>query len=411
MYVVKTANPVLWAPKEEHLTRRELIQRFGEKVALDADVNGAITMAPDGVEENNPELEPKLITDFGLYRVQDVEGQFLLGQVFTNLIDITGQRLPLSLFTNGSAVAVQADIVGEPSGKSSAIPSGTPSGVGAFVRQLSNGSYDATVPLEIKASSSMEGERKMMASTFDGRDVMLAIQPNIKEPLLEGDTFLIPQSFTWMPLGSSKTTALVSDVDAYNAPKEAQNKVATVVVRGSPDMGSFSMDGYAVRAIPSNKRQQMTLDDTMFVLGGLGTNMKYAMKKIATAIRHNRPAELRVGNVIKVAENQVEGALKRAASKTSKTAGLRVSLVKEAAIIPDPNAVDTVLSLGLITDDNVASFVEALPEIESAVSYLCQLLLAVRLGLSDIPKEALEKAIKSIEPVIEGLRVIAFQKP
>jgi hypothetical protein len=41
---------------------------------------------------------------------------------------------------------------------------------------------------------------------------------------------------------------------------------------------------------------------------------------------------------------------------------------------------------------------------------MCELLVASRLGLRDVPPSALEKAIRSVEEVIEGLKVMAFQK-
>lgn len=410
-YVIKTANHALWDPKEETEDRAGVIRRFGEKVALETDVHGAVTLSEPGVSERNPELSPQIISNFGLYRVQDSEGNFLVGHVFTNLIDITGDHTPISLFSNGSDVALQADIVGEPIGKSNALTFGKPSGVGMFVRSLPNGSVEATVPFEIKGRVNQLGEKKLAVQTLDGETGFVALQPNIKGPAAHDRTLLLPDTFQWLSLGAADSVALVSDPASYNAVKEAQNKLATVVVRATPDMSSFSFDGAPMGGIPKMRRHQMTLDDASFYLGGMGTNMKYAMKKIAHAAMNGKPAEIRVGHYLKTAEDRKESALQKQASKGEDPfLKLRQDLVKEAAILEDPNSMDVVLSLGLLTQDNIATFLEYLPNLEKAVSDMCRLLLAARLGLKDLPEGALEKLVRCSEEVVEGLRSIAFQQ-
>jgi hypothetical protein len=89
---------------------------------------------------------------------------------------------------------------------------------------------------------------------------------------------------------------------------------------------------------------------------------------------------------------------------------MRRDLVKEAAVIPDPAAVDTVLSLGFLNPENLGTFISAIPEIDASQTKMCELLLAARLGLAEVPAPALEKAIRSTEEVLEGLKVLAFQK-
>ena len=46
--------------------------------------------------------------------------------------------------------------------------------------------------------------------------------------------------------------------------------------------------------------------------------------------------------------------------------------------------------------------------IEAVQQKLCELLVASRLGIPDVPVGALEKTVKSLEDVLEGLRVLAF---
>ena len=73
-------------------------------------------------------------------------------------------------------------------------------------------------------------------------------------------------------------------------------------------------------------------------------------------------------------------------------------------------AVDTVLWLGFINPENIGVFISYLPALDEAQKKMCELLLASRLGLRDVPTMALEKAIKATENSIEGLKVLAFQQ-
>jgi hypothetical protein len=94
-----------------------------------------------------------------------------------------------------------------------------------------------------------------------------------------------------------------------------------------------------------------------------------------------------------------------------RTPSLRRDLIKEAGFVTDPEAVDTMLSLGFINPENVTTFIGYMPTIEKTQESLCNLLFASRVGLSDIPTPALETAVRSTEEVLEGLKTMAFQGP
>lgn len=55
------------------------------------------------------------------------------------------------------------------------------------------------------------------------------------------------------------------------------------------------------------------------------------------------------------------------------------------------------------------TFVSHLPDLEDVQQKLCELLFGVRLGLSNVPQAATERAVRSLEEVIEGLKVLGFQ--
>jgi len=153
----------------------------------------------------------------------------------------------------------------------------------------------------------------------------------------------------------------------------------------------------------------LSIDDGIFLLSGLGLHLGYAAEKIAESAAWSRPVTARAGRVVKTAEEFVEEA-KIASAKLYTGLDLRRDLSKEAAYIPDPGALDTVLSLGFINPENLATFISYLPELDKTQAALCELLVASRLGLKDIPASALEKVTKSLEEVIEGLNSLAFQE-
>jgi hypothetical protein len=421
-YILKTASHKCWAPFYQNIDRGEAVRRMGEKIVLAADMNGAVTVTEGAVDAVSPEEDrPELIKDFGLYKVQTEDGKELVGWVFPNLLDLDGAALPLALFTNGSQAATQGEIVGVKSGEGTSLPAGTPpSGKGCFYRVLPNGKAEATVPMDIQGTASAEEEAAegegaspaILATTFDGRQVEVHTdQPNLVT-LTEGPNgdVMLPADFKWLDLGSADEVVLVGDPSSSGKQASAVRGVTTVEVR-SGGADCFSVGGYPVEKIADDRKQFLSIDDTMFLLGGLGVDPAYSCQKLAEAYTFNRTVEIPIGRPIKTAADMNKEASAGAAALLEHIPALRVNLVKEAALIPDPQAVDTVLSLGFVNPENVTTFISYLPKIDEAQSHMCELLVAARLGLKEVPTGPLEKAIKSVEGVVEGLKVLAFQKP
>lgn len=409
-YQIKVASSQYWQPVSREADRGMVVRMFGEKVALAADTTGAVTMSEGEavVGDTTPESRPELISSFGLYRVKNMEGQELVGFVFPNLLDTDGTALPIALFTNGSETALQDAVVGELVGKDSGLVFGPSTGHGMFVNQLPNGSADAMVPMTIKAGYSEGGSRKMHVETYDGREMFVELQPNIQKPTDVDGTCIIPANYKWMPLGGDEVV-LVSSPDGWGQAKAASSSFAQVVVRAGGE-NSFSLEGPALRKIASDERSFLSLDDTLFMFAGMGTDLNYAAEKIAEAIATFSPVSVPISRHIKLASDVREEAAASAAEKLAHVPNLRCSLIKEAAFVPDPGAVDTVLSVGFINPENIMTFVSYLPQLDQSQGRLCELLVAARMGLSDVPTSPLEKCIRSLEGVIDGLKVLAFSK-
>jgi len=82
---------------------------------------------------------------------------------------------------------------------------------------------------------------------------------------------------------------------------------------------------------------------------------------------------------------------------------LRKDLIKEASVLGDPDAVDVVLSLNFINEDSIEKYIENIQEMKRVSNDLSGMLIASRMGLTDLDESALKKSIAGLNQVIEGL--------
>ena len=447
-YMVKAASHLCWRPTKQVIGRGELVERFGVKVAFAVDTSGCVTMADDATakEEVEKKAEYQAVSAPGIYKVQDSEGKELVGYVIPNLVDVDGSPLPVALFTNGSQATVQAEIFGEPVNTGANLPEGPVQGQGFFFAINQDGEIQATLPLTLQGSHQMGNEPSTFSGeVYDGRPVEVSLQPNIQEPIgTEEGKLLLPAHWRWSSLEGAQQVALAGGDEAAmeakqpegggepgpegpeapetsevptgedSNPKEdagyssgsvnVKQSQAYVWARSSGE--TFSLSGPALEKIAS---EFMDFDSALFLLGGLGVDLGYGATKLAHSMSGARPERIAIGRYITLEEDLEKEAHARAVTKLASFPSLKMNLVKEAAVIPDPTAVDTVLSLGFVNPENIMSFVSYLPTIDDAQTKMCELLLAARLGLQDVPTTALERAVRSTEEAIEGLKIIAFQ--
>jgi len=413
-YCVKTASHLAWAPVEKMVDRGQLVGIVGPEMALAIDKTGGATMGDVEVSADDPEGDhPELIKDFGIYKVQDEKGAHIIGYVFPNLIDVTGASVPLALFTNGSQTALQGEIVGVHAGTGANFMTGHPRGYGTFVETLPNGRLQAMVPMHVKAA--LKGESRgdrgvgLMAELMDGTTVEILQQPGVRKVTqVDEGTLIVPENFEWMPLDETEQVSLASHPEEFSKEAAAHSILAEVVVRGS-DAGVFSIDGASLSKVASSEKSMVNLDQALFVLAGLGVAPSYAMAKLGQSISEGRPVSVKVARAIQSYEDRMQDA-RASFSKVAARTPVRHDLTKEAAVIPDPMAVDAVLSLGFLNPENLMAFVSYLPALNEAQEHLCELLIASRMGVREIPEYAVERCIRSLEETIDGLKMIAFQQ-
>lgn len=425
-YAIKTASSLGWDPAVEQVHRGELVRRYGVKLALEADMSGGFTVGeseaePPPPDSDIPASEP--IHETGMYRVHSTDGLELIGAVLCNLLDVDGVALPLCLFTNGSHSAIQTDVVGTPVEQGDAqLPTGdVPSGKGFFFGPGSSG-IQATIPLNIKGSYQAPqlggGDNPMVyqAETFDGWQVTISRQPQLQTVKGLEAEMLVPETWQWAPLKGKAVTLLSAEQGDGADPSEAlalgeePKQASAYVTLRSAGGGEWSFSGHPVEKLARDQTTHLKYEDAIFLLAGLGVHLGVGAEKLAESMQGHAPVRVKVAKEITPAAVLLKQAYVGAERALQRYPDLRCNLWKEAAEIPDPTAVDTVLSLGFLSPENLMTFVGYLPVIEESQRRLCELLLVTRLGMAHVSQTALERAIRSMEECIEGLKALAFQQ-
>jgi len=401
--LVKWANDEMFSPQEEEIPFDAAQDMLGdEDLTAQLESDGTVTMSPDAAVKQTLEAEEVRVADsFGLWKVQQTTGDTMIGWVFPQLLDLDLNVLPLSLFNNGSQHALQENIAGEMAGKSLDIPKGIPKGYGALY-YTDHGTAKAFVPMTISSSMRDPGGLKFMAQTDMGDQVTFSFAEGIKKPVRAGENeWVLPNYFNWMPLRGK--TELV-DQPALFSKLGSANRTGTVDIVGD-SAGIYSFRGPAISKVAQQHTKFIDHNQAVFLGVGLGMTESFCKEALAKA---------KLGERVSVSGLKVLGSLKE------KMAGIRANLqkelseldppihnyflAKEASVLDDALTADKILGLGFLNAENVATFVDLLPALEAASSKLAELLVAVRVGLKEVPEVAVERMLIAMEDVIRGLK-------
>jgi hypothetical protein len=75
-------------------------------------------------------------------------------------------------------------------------------------------------------------------------------------------------------------------------------------------------------------------------------------------------------------------------------------------MLTDPESVDVVLSLNFINEESLGNYIENIDKMKDVLEELCKLLVASRMGLSEIDETATKNAMTGLGEVVEGLENI-----
>lgn len=290
----------------------------------------------------------------------------------------------------------------DPQQTSDMAPAAPPQGSGVFV---SLEGKCCLLPMTIQNGAvGPDGSQTFQAEDLFGMPMTIQQTEGIMDIQEIGErSYAIPTKLTWVSLPGQPVFLAKDPLDVM-AKQEAQGMPNQVDV-GSTGQGEFSMDGPPLSKVAADKKQFIKTAEAEFLLVAMGIGPFEARGILKKASQ---------GHKVKCAGRQIVSLASLHTRMTKQAANelgnfpyqLRQNLVKEASVIDDADTADKVLAMNFINPENISTFAKYLPELDEASQKLAELLLAVRLGVGSVDEGAVERAMKGIEVVIDGLKML-----
>lgn len=402
------------APGGYHVTSASA-QGFKEKVAFISNVDAEhlplhirqevastgyalLSDNEEALDTVNLPTQLEKVASTGVYAVLPNNGPAERAVVLKDVITFDGAKTKLAYIVGASGASFQGEVAGIRCGDVDldSIQGSYPRGEGML---LFPKTAQVSEPITIKQSIRYEdGQTAYVANRSFGDNILIktaAVRTPVKTSQSE---YLIPQDSRFIPLsygeGHRSDTASIASLTSQG---DLMNKVAVI-----SDGTNYEFSG---RPVDSLGLDAVDYKTGLLVLSAMGDSPAGAKRKLAAA-RTGKKVEVVAKNALTVSApggNVVEPEVSELINS------MRVDLTKEASVLTGPDTVDSVLSLNFITPENIQGYIDSLPEFEQASSKLAELLVGVRLGLTDIPEAAVSSAMKGIERAITGLKKLQLR--
>jgi hypothetical protein len=402
---IKTAAADALIPEANDVDRPTAEGVLGGDIINEVETDGTVTMSSQpAVKDSLEDICVKVVDEFGLYKVRTVgANKELVGWVFPKVVDLEGTVLPMAVFSNGSESGMQENIAGCPIDRSTDILDAPPKGVGCFYYTTGSGAT-GLVPVSIKAEVETPGGSGYQCETVLGETCTIAKVKGLKkiEKIGEG-RYGIPDECGFMPLDNITDLVAVPEDFVKTAAARDFNSRCRIMTDGM----CYTFQGPEIDKVATvMKTQFLDKDEAVFlgaILGQEPTKMAHLLDDMRG--RGNYDTVINVRPVTTFAEKYAAAKVK-AAAVLEKMPDIRTSLLKEAAPLDDPTAVDKVLSVNFINPENIAVFASYAPAIEETIQKLSELLIASRMGMEAVDTGALEKAVVHLDKVVAGLKTL-----
>lgn len=413
-YLMKTANHNAFSPKSEKVTRFEVEQSLSKEAMQKLREHGRLTLVVDPLQNGGTiEKTAQVAERLGVYSSWS-GGKEVKGLVIPAMVSLDGHALDLQIFAGVGEHAMQEKVAGVFE-RDVMLPASRPSGEGVFVHQ--NGAMGvATEPVVIHSRSSFEKAASYHGfRSTTGEAITLDVVPGLKKIASTGKGhYSIPDTLVFLPLNGElvEVTSTPALAETFGLNKLASADSVQLHCNGGDS--NWLTGGNAHNAFSGQLLSDL---DAEFALGALGVPEKQAKQFLTKAASEGR---VTIPNTRQVVQEDTLSALMlvKTAQDFRKVPNLRVDLLKEAAILAMPGkektaadreTVDAVLSLGFITPENVAVYLDYLPELEKVSSKLAEILVASRLGMDMVKENAARNALTQISTVIDGLQGLQQQ--
>ena len=403
---VKTANSEALIPDSQDIPRPAAVGALGGDMVSRVEADGTTTITTQPVvKETLLDIQIEVINSFGLYKVktQD-ENRELVGWVFPKVMDFNGTLLPMALFTNGSESAMQENIAGVSLGRHTDLLDTDPEGFGSFYYATPEGAI-AFIPINIHATIETPEGTGFKCDTVTGEQLIVTKLPGLKEvSMIEEGHYGIPEDCGF--LSFNEVVDLASSPDEYT--KVAEARALPTAVRVITDSGkNFTFQGEAIDKLAGVMESVcLSKDDAVFLGTVLGQD-PVQFEKDLVGMRKQASQELWFpARQVTLFKDCFQKAKSAAADYLKSLPNLRGYLLKEAAMLEDPTAVDKILSVGFINPENVTIFASYVPEFEAVIRKLAELLVATRMGLNSVDEGALQRSMIHLDKVVAGLKTL-----
>lgn len=398
-FIMKTANINVFEPKTELISTADVAEQIGDK-AYEIEPGTTINASILGPVTTSRPLGTKIADSAGTYKCQDSQGRDVFGSILP-MTSLKGEPTGESLFINDKSYGIGEKIAGKKIANEVSLSESIPSGYGTFVNPNTD---TATQPVTIQYSTINQSGNKTHVGTDQlGKPINIISHPQVaKLAQISNNAYVMPADMKWVELPKAEISIRSESEDAIKI-AAAKNTLNTLDIRKFGD--EYSISGFPVEKLANNDKNYLSRTEAEFLITATGLDAS-----VLDNVTEKTAYKVVGARTIIPAYLAKEAARKEATKIASKFPNIKRDLVKEAATFNDEETVDNILSLGFLGPDNVKGFADYLPELEKTNNKLADLLFASRCGLSTVPEEAVESAMRNTDSVISGLRTLQEQE-
>lgn len=361
-------------------------------------------------------------TECDHYVVRKPNGVEVEGVVIPDVTDFNNVPTDQKLFLGKTYSSMQANIAGVRVQNSSFVPKTSepkPGQTGTFVCMCNKSKMQATIPVTIESVHiSYVGNTDIVATDLTGMPIRIDYTesdfkkivppsaPSSTTPSCgEDNSYRVSSKhYKWVPMeGFGELTAHALDFAVKTAGMKKTANPAKIISTGYGLYSVKGLDKYAYAA--EMNPQLMTQNNVGFLLVSLGFPQEKLASVYKTASKYGQATIHGLNSPILESEKVASrnNSMQKVASFAAK---LKSNLIKEASFMEDSQSVDALLSLNFINPDNISKFVGKLPSLKGAISSLASLLIASRLGVKEVPEQAVSTAMMRLVEVVNGLETL-----
>jgi len=397
-FLLKAASHSSFEPAMEVIPADRARAIAGDEV-MDLEPNDSFTIVKHATTyEDTKYPEPFLVKEAGMY---DSPNRSVPMGVYTEVRNLDGRDMPgVKLAYSHLGYSLSPEVHATTKSAGTLVPTGS-SRVEGFGYLVNPRTKVATVPFEVQGLVARGDQQMIMVKSALGKEAYLELLPDLEDgPVkLAENHYAVPTFFRFWKLANKQLELK----DAAGIEKQARVGCDYVDVVGGG--GTYTLRSPLLDTVQGQHFKQVKEADALFILGAMGVAPEYAKEKLASVQRRGmtRIEGVRSLTPADLVQREKTASVSGLASTLD---GHRTCLVKHALEVDDSVTVDQILGLNFLRPENVRMYIGYLPEMESAVHHLADLLIATRVGLKPMSEDAVRQALFALEETVQQLKVL-----